>query len=89
MIRVEGHADKRGDSDKNLTLSADRAEGVAALLQRLGVSDAQIETVAAGETKPIRDSRGNIQDERSRRVELMLLRSAPTQSWFTSQCDDE
>ena len=34
-------------------------------------------------------SRGNIQDERSRRVELMLLRSAPAQTWFTSQCDDE
>ena len=50
---------------------------------------AQIETVALGETKPIRDSRGNIQDDRSRRVELMLLRSAPAQSWFTSQCDDE
>lgn len=89
MIRVEGHADKRGDADKNLTLSEDRAEGVASLLQRLGVPDAQIETVALGETKPIRDSRGNIQDERSRRVELMLLRSAPTQTWFTSQCDDE
>ena len=37
----------------------------------------------------MRDARGNIQDERSLRVELMLLRSAPTQSWFTSQCDDE
>ena len=89
MVRVEGHADKRGDADKNLTLSADRAEGVGSLLQRLGVPDAQIETVALGETKPIRDSRGNIQDDRSRRVELMLLRSAPAQTWFTSQCDDE
>ena len=34
-------------------------------------------------------ARGKIQDERSRRVELMLVRSAPAQTWFTSQCDDE
>lgn len=52
QVRLEGHADERGSREYNLALGQKRADAVKQLLQLLGASPKQIETVSFGEEKP-------------------------------------
>ncbi len=88
VVRVEGHADSRGDTTSNQELSERRARSVADQLLALGMPPERVEVLAFGESQPVVDSRGQVQLERSRRVELRLLESAPSASWFGSDCDE-
>ena len=51
-IRIEGNCDERGSREYNLALGNRRADSVRKMMNVLGVSDSQIETVSFGEEKP-------------------------------------
>lgn len=51
---VEGHADPRGDSDKNLELSRERAESVVAyLVNEHGIDRQRLQPVGKGASEPL------------------------------------
>lgn len=50
--RIEGHTDERGSREYNLALGQRRAEAVKQMMQLLGASPDQIETISLGEEKP-------------------------------------
>lgn len=58
-IAVQGNCDERGSREYNLSLGNRRADSVRKMMNVLGVSDSQIETVSFGEEKP----RGACHDE--------------------------
>jgi outer membrane protein OmpA-like peptidoglycan-associated protein len=71
-LRIEGHADARGDAAVNQELSERRAQNVMEELIKLGVPASQIHAVGFGATR-LRDKR--IEDEahqRNRRVEFVV-----------------
>jgi peptidoglycan-associated lipoprotein len=51
-VRLEGHADERGDEEYNLALGERRATAVKSYLVDLGVSGSRIRTISYGESKP-------------------------------------
>jgi len=51
-IIVQGNCDERGSREYNIALGQRRAEAVRKMLNVLGVSDKQIETVSFGKEKP-------------------------------------
>jgi peptidoglycan-associated lipoprotein len=51
-VRIEGHADERGTSEYNLTLSALRAAAVRQYLVSMGIAEDRIATVGYGEEQP-------------------------------------
>lgn len=51
-MRVEGNTDERGSREYNLALGQRRADAVKQMMQVLGASAGQIETVSFGEEKP-------------------------------------
>ncbi|OGA41904.1 MAG: peptidoglycan-associated lipoprotein [Betaproteobacteria bacterium RIFCSPLOWO2_12_FULL_62_13] len=51
-MRVEGNADERGSREYNIALGQRRADAVREMMQLLGASASQIETVSFGEEKP-------------------------------------
>ncbi|HMI91320.1 MAG TPA: OmpA family protein, partial [Polyangiales bacterium] len=72
QIRIEGHADSRGDEKFNQELSERRAEHVRDQLVELGIPGGIIEFVGFGSTRP-RDRRGEEDAyQRNRRVEFVV-----------------
>lgn len=72
-IRIEGHTDSDGDAAMNLALSQRRAQSVLDFLAAEGALDRRrMESVGAGESRPIaaNDSEGN--KARNRRVEIIV-----------------
>ena len=51
-VRIEGNTDERGSREYNLALGQRRADAVREMMQVLGASPGQIETVSFGEEKP-------------------------------------
>ena len=75
VVRVEGHADARGEHDLNDGLSRRRAERVAEFLRGPGgVEPARVTVRAFGETRPLDEGDGPAADRVNRRVELLLER---------------
>jgi outer membrane protein OmpA-like peptidoglycan-associated protein len=66
-ILIEGHTDKTGSEDYNLTLSEKRADAVEGYLEQLKVSPTRINTEGYGEAQPISQS-----DSENRRVEVAI-----------------
>ena len=68
-FRIEGHTDRLGESDKNLTLSQQRTEAVKAFLVKAGIAPTRLETVGYGDSRPafVAPNPGN------RRVEIRPL----------------
>ena len=52
-LSIEGNADDRGTEEYNLALGDRRAQAVAAYLEKLGLSRAQLQTISYGEAKPV------------------------------------
>ena len=71
---VEGHTDNRGDHDRNVKLSRDRAESVKTyLIAKYGIDASRIKTLGFG---PARPKFSNDTDEhrlKNRRVELVFI----------------
>jgi outer membrane protein OmpA-like peptidoglycan-associated protein len=79
-VRIEGHADARGDTAFNQELSERRAVNVREALVALGVPAGIIDSAGYGATRP-RDTRETeLGYQRNRRVEFVVLarRGAPT-----------
>ncbi len=51
-VTIQGNTDERGSREYNIALGQRRADGVKKIMNVLGVSDKQIETVSFGEEKP-------------------------------------
>jgi outer membrane protein OmpA-like peptidoglycan-associated protein len=72
-LRVEGHADTRGDTEFNQQLSERRAKNVMEELIKLGIPADQIEAVGYGSSRP-RDKRDDDEgNRRNRRVEFVVV----------------
>lgn len=73
-MRIEGHADARGDAEYNRRLSERRARNVMRALVREGVTAARIDSVGYGADR-LRDQ-GQTEEahQRNRRVEFVVLR---------------
>ncbi len=71
-VIVTGHTDSTGDAGYNQRLSERRAESVAAVLRRSGVSAGRISTRGAGATQPIASNATQDGRARNRRVEIVI-----------------
>lgn len=79
-MRIEGHADVRGEEEYNLELSRKRAEAVKRALVMHGVAASRLETVGYGETRPIDLRRTLRAHRRNRRVEFVVTRKVPVEA---------
>lgn len=70
-IRLEGHTDKIGDSEKNLMLSRERVNAVREYLIRKGINSARIATKGYGDTRLVCKPSPC---EKNRRVELVVTK---------------
>jgi OOP family OmpA-OmpF porin len=68
-LRVVGHTDRLGESQKNQLLSEQRADAVRNYLVKKGVAAGRIETAGYGDSRPLYPS----PDIRNRRVEVEKL----------------
>lgn len=66
-ILIEGHTDKKGTEEYNMTLSKKRAQAVAKYIEQLSVSSGRITTNGYGETQSISEN-----DQENRRVEVAI-----------------
>ncbi len=69
---VIGHTDRVGSMEANDRLSLQRAQVVAALLEKLGVPQAKITVVGRGEREPLIPTEDEVDEPRNRRVEIKL-----------------
>lgn len=76
-IVVSGHTDTVGTDTYNLDLSQRRADAVAAELERQGVPQAEISTVARGEQDLLVPTGDGVREARNRRVEIQLPTAPP------------
>jgi outer membrane protein OmpA-like peptidoglycan-associated protein len=77
-IRIEGHADSRGDAAYNLELSQRRADNVRKDMVALGIPEGIIDAVGFGAEKP-RDLREDEEGfHRNRRVEFVVVARSQT-----------
>lgn len=76
-LRVEGHADVRGDEAYNQRLSERRARNVMHALIQHGVPADKITSVGFGSTRPRDLHRTELAHQRNRRVEFVVLERRP------------
>ncbi len=77
-VRVEGHADARGDAGWNQRLSEERASRVRDVLVELGMPIGMIEVVGFGAARPREEGTSEAAHQANRRVEFVVVsRSAP------------
>lgn len=72
-IRVDGHTDNQGNPELNMELSKKRAQAVRNYLIEQGINGERIETKGWGETKPLTDNSNEIERQKNRRVEIVIL----------------
>ncbi len=71
-IRLEGHADQRGDAAYNTALSGRRTQAVKAFLVKTGIPADNISTTALGMSQPLTRSRKNHEMAKNRRVVIIV-----------------
>ena len=72
-VLISGHTDNVGERDKNLALSAARADSVKSYLVSQGINAARVETRGAGPDQPIADNKDAPGRQKNRRIEFKLL----------------
>jgi outer membrane protein OmpA-like peptidoglycan-associated protein len=72
QITIEGHADARGNEEKNLKLSKQRAEAVRDYLVSEGVPAERVIATGFGETRPVASNDTSEGRANNRRVEIVL-----------------
>jgi peptidoglycan-associated lipoprotein len=70
-VRLEGHADERGDEEYNLALGERRATAVKRYLEDLGVASSKMRTVSYGESRPAVKGHNESAWRYNRRVEAL------------------
>lgn len=69
-ISVDGHTDERGSREYNIALGERRANSVAVILKRDGVSSRQMKVVSYGKERPANLGHSEEARAQNRRVEL-------------------
>ncbi|HEY4707470.1 MAG TPA: peptidoglycan-associated lipoprotein Pal [Thermodesulfobacteriota bacterium] len=72
-IRVEGHADERGETEYNLALGDKRARSVMKYLQDMGIQVQRMDAVSYGEEKPAIDGHDEGAWAKNRRAEFVII----------------
>lgn len=70
-LRLEGHADSRGETEYNLALGQRRADSVKSYLANLGFPGGSITTVSYGEERPVVSGHDESAWSQNRRVEFV------------------
>jgi peptidoglycan-associated lipoprotein len=72
-ITLQGNTDERGTREYNIALGQKRADAVKQLMQLLGATEVQIETVSFGKEKPRRDGHDEVSWAENRRVDIVYF----------------
>ncbi|MBC8109494.1 MAG: OmpA family protein [Verrucomicrobia bacterium] len=72
LLMVEGHCDRMGNDEYNLSLSTNRADAVKDYLIQWGISPLRIRTFGYGKTRPIANNHSEKGRKLNRRVEMTL-----------------
>ena len=72
-MRIEGHADVRGNEDYNLRLSERRARNVRRALVELGIESERLDSVGYGSSRPRDGGASENAHQRNRRVEFVVV----------------
>jgi peptidoglycan-associated lipoprotein len=72
-VTLQGHADERGSREYNIALGQKRADAVKKLMQLLGATEIQIETVSFGKEKPKAEGHDETAWAQNRRVEIIYV----------------
>jgi peptidoglycan-associated lipoprotein len=70
-VTLQGHTDERGSREYNIALGQRRADAVKNMMQLLGATEAQIETVSFGKEKPKAEGHDEAAWAQNRRVEII------------------
>jgi peptidoglycan-associated lipoprotein len=70
-VTLQGHTDERGSREYNIALGQRRADAVKNMMQLLGATEAQIETVSFGKEKPKTEGHDEAAWAQNRRVEII------------------
>ncbi|MGF7149693.1 outer membrane protein OmpA-like peptidoglycan-associated protein [Sphingomonas zeicaulis] len=71
-LAIVGHTDSAGEDDYNDTLSEDRAQAVARIIEAAGVDVMIVEVVGRGERQPLVPNPPDGHERRNRRVEVIV-----------------
>jgi peptidoglycan-associated lipoprotein len=71
-VRIEGHADERGETDYNLALGDKRARSIRKYLEDMGIGASRLDVVSYGEEKPATDGHGEEAWAKNRRAEFVI-----------------
>lgn len=72
-LEISGHTDSTGNYDKNVALSAARAESVKEYLVAKGIDASRLVTRGAGPDEPIADNKTRVGQAQNRRIEFRIL----------------
>ena len=86
LLRIEGHADKRGSKAYNEDLARRRAKEVADRVMSYGVKRKRIMVLSFGELRPLSQGSSAVSLARNRRVEILLMRRIPAGGWTLDIC---
>lgn len=75
LVRIEGHADERGETEYNLALGDKRARSVKRYLEDLGIKADRLDTISFGEEKPADQGHDEDSWSRNRRAEFLITRT--------------
>lgn len=71
-VRIEGHADERGETDYNLALGDKRARSIRKYLEDMGIGANRLDVVSYGEEKPAVNGQGEEAWAKNRRAEFVI-----------------
>lgn len=71
-VRIEGHADERGETDYNLALGDKRARSIRKYLEDMGIGASRLDVVSYGEEKPAVNGQGEEAWAKNRRAEFVI-----------------
>jgi len=72
QVSLNGHTDRSGAEDYNLTLSKKRAKVVGDILSNQGIDASRVHLFGFGESDPIRQTEDGVRDPVNRRVEIIV-----------------
>jgi peptidoglycan-associated lipoprotein len=72
-VILQGNTDERGTREYNIALGQKRADAVKKLMQLLGATEIQIETVSFGKEKPRREGHDEASWAENRRVDIVYV----------------
>ncbi len=71
-VRIEGHADERGETDYNLALGDKRARSIKKYLSDMGIASDRLDVVSYGEEKPAVEGHDEEAWSKNRRAEFVI-----------------